>query len=579
MTVSISKTNYRALMRLRTGIAILFLLTLSFALGIYATALNRLYYSTYVAFYDSVAYLDRLAYIIHVGRTSGIADAVKLASTACTVFLPFGIAAVLSPILPIERATAIWLQVPFVLFLLISVWQYFRLRFEAGPLLAAALATPVAAIAGFFWHNGGLSDFRMDLLLYLQTGSASVWLLIALHRQKPGDWVICGIFCTMACLSRATAVVYLVVMLAPLLGAHLLLRPERRWRITLGVLSIGLIWAVSALWFFILNYDYLYYYYFIWNEDANARLPLSEALIHFQFAFDSVGMPILIACLLTGVGNLLFISLIRRDWHWRYLGLTLEPFWLAVAPAGYLALRGAGLNPFVSMPSALGIVLLLLALPGTWKDLSQRRKVICAVVLFAGCLVSAQSGWQNHLSPPGYADFNAPYRKTVNAIRKSPSIRSETTVAVNMFGCGSATASSFRNYLIFSLGFSMDQDGNLIDPKTGQTLKIGTVGGAECATLVEWEKLPGESEEDRIQGLTNQLAESSDFLFVPTRETADYLEQNFSHNYINRYVPRLRDGLLKLGGWIVVREHLKFSDNDEYALLAKARNRHRNHVR
>jgi len=223
--------------------------------------------------------------------------------------------------------------------------------------------------------------------------------------------------------------------------------------------------------------------------------------------------------------------------------------------------------------------LLLLALPGTWKDLSQRRKVICAVVLFAGCLVSAQSGWQNHLSPPGYADFNAPYRKTVNAIRKSPSIRSETTVAVNMFGCGSATASSFRNYLIFSLGFSMDQDGNLIDPKTGQTLKIGTVGGAECATLVEWEKLPGESEEDRIQGLTNQLAESSDFLFVPTRETADYLEQNFSYNYINRYVPRLRDGLLKLGGWIVVREHLKFSDNDEYALLANARDRHRNHVR
>lgn len=553
-------------MNKRRYVGVLLLLLYSVALGLYATHLNKLYYSNHGPFFDSVSYLEQLAWLIHTGRTLGVVDAVEMAASSSTVFLPFGAAAILSPLLPVSRAVGIWLQIPSVFLLLLSVWTYFRVRHGAEAILAAFLALPTAATSGLFFHNGGISDFRMDLYLYLLVGSASMWLLIALHRGRRSDWLICGLCCVLASLSRGTAVAYLTVIFVPLLSAHFLFRPAKRRQIAGGVAVISLTWIALAAWFYVLNFNSLRYYYFVWNTDANAKLPLGSALNHFWLAFDFAGGSLVAVCFLLGTGNWLLSRFVqgRRDNF--SPGTCAEIAWLAIAPAGMLALRGAGLNPFVAMPSALGIVMLPLVLAGTWTDVSRIRAAATSALLLGACLFTAKSGLDEHLFPVAYCYSNKPYKKILHILRESDP---PAAVRINMIGAANVVPRAFRSFLIYDAKFAITSDNFLADPKGELRVSVGNVRGTSTATSIEWAKMPGANDDEKILALADQLVGGTEFLFLPSVGTAEHLSQNA--NYINRHVPHLRDALLKAGTWSTLAENLTFSDRETYSFLRNVR--------
>lgn len=51
--------------------------------------------------------------------------------------------------------------------------------------------------------------------------------------------------------------------------------------------------------FYLINFDYLYYYYAIWNTDANANLPVAESIRHVYFTLDHIG-----SALIAGLASL-----------------------------------------------------------------------------------------------------------------------------------------------------------------------------------------------------------------------------------------------------------------------------------
>jgi len=557
--------------KIRWSLGLFILLSSCLVLGAYATALNRLFYTTYGPFYDSMSYFSAIGWIIETGRTAGISEAFRQACTNSTVFLPFGIAALLSPVLPVDRAVGVWLQIPFVFVLLVSLWIYFRVRLEAGPVLAAILALPAASITAIYQYNGGISDFRMDLMLYLMAGSASLWLFIALHRGNITDWLLCGLLCALASLSRATAVIYLFVIFAPVLCAHFVFQSKKRRQILIGACLVGATWLVFAAWFFFLNYDQLYFYYFVWNTDANAKLPISQSVQHFVFAARGVGFPVFIAGVIAGVIGIVFSASPRplrlKEFPGRF---PWELLWLALAPAGFLTLRGAGLNPFVSMPTALGIVLLPLALPVTWRNLPLKSAMAVALVVALGCMVSAWRGWDLHAHPRGYVYRAKPFEDVTRAIRTSFSPKESEAIAINTLGCGSIVPMSVENYLTFDARFIPQANRRLKDPATGHVTAFNSVRGTDCATLIEWQQRPGSTDEERIDLLANEIAQSSDLLLLPTKETADYMLSKMRQNYINIHAGKLREAILEKGKWIVLQESLEFSRREKYILLKNA---------
>src|SRR5277367_5640041 len=94
---------------------------------VYASALNKLFYDRFGPFYDSLAYLDQLAYVISIARERGFLAAAHSVLHTSTVLLPWLEAASLSHwIVGISRAVAIWLQAPWLLVLGLTGYEYFR---------------------------------------------------------------------------------------------------------------------------------------------------------------------------------------------------------------------------------------------------------------------------------------------------------------------------------------------------------------------------------------------------------------------------------------------------------------------
>ena len=105
----------------------------------------------------------------------------------------------------LRATTAVWLQVSWIFPLLVSLYYYFHIlrRFDAAAAFAATL--PFVALPVLFAYDGGLSDFRMDLGLYLFFGLAGTWFLATYHTEHWYPWIFLGIAAGLAGLERATA--------------------------------------------------------------------------------------------------------------------------------------------------------------------------------------------------------------------------------------------------------------------------------------------------------------------------------------------------------------------------------------
>ncbi|MGV0027910.1 hypothetical protein [Phormidesmis priestleyi] len=249
-------------------------------------------------------------------------------------------------------------------------YRFFVSVFSFGSkknvLASIALSLPFISISALWKYNGGLSDFRMDLLLYLLLGTTFVYFLWSRHSSSYFPWFFTGLFLGLTCLARVTAPIYAFICLAPPIFLRLLLGKSFRLRILLGTLIIAATSILVSSWFYIINFESFYHYYFVWNTDANAKLPITESIKHLNLTLANIG---LYAVSMTMF--FFFFGLITNYWFSKKHSsnslqhiinqFEWESLWLGIAPILFLVLRGAGLNPFVSMPAAFGLLMFFLS--------------------------------------------------------------------------------------------------------------------------------------------------------------------------------------------------------------------------
>ena len=144
--------------------------------------------------------------------------------------------------------------------------------------------------------------------------------------------------------------------------------------------------AAVALPYFLFHFPFLYYYYAEWNLDANAHLSWGASVAHLAFAFQHLGWTMAVAA-----GLCFAASLWDNRKSFRVSHLDWKLFYLGSAPVLFLVLRGAGLNPFVSLPAVFGWLLFLLApvsgnvLTSAWSRKRWRSTLGCVCVERRSC--------------------------------------------------------------------------------------------------------------------------------------------------------------------------------------------------
>jgi hypothetical protein len=112
-----------------------------------------------------------------------------------TVFLPWFEACFYALILDLRRDLFVWLQLPWFFVLGFAAYRYFFLRVGSSSVVALAFCLPLMAIRAVFYFDGGLSDFRMDLLQYLLLGATFLIYLSISQAAVPASlssWAVCG---------------------------------------------------------------------------------------------------------------------------------------------------------------------------------------------------------------------------------------------------------------------------------------------------------------------------------------------------------------------------------------------------
>ena len=517
-------------------------------LGIYCSWLNAVYYRSRAPFYDSLSYTRGLHEVMTLARESGIVPAISAATTLDTVFLPYVPAALLGPFVQPSRAIGVWTQVIQLAMLCGSLAAYLT-RVERYSQWTALVGCAAVLLLSRLWQPaGGLSDFRMDFGLMAGYWTVAAWYLIARSSLRVRDFFVLGLACGAACLVRATAPVYILAAFGPLAIADLVCLPQRRQR-CVGWLCAAAIAGLGGAWFYVLNREYLYYYYAIWNGDANAALGPLESWRHAKHAIRHVGIAALafavvfrIACT-SAAGPA--PTRLGIDWR-RWLGMRPELLWLAIAPVALLMIRGAGLNPFVSMPASLGLLLAVLvpARPSPAPVALSARTVASLGGLFVIliCMLAAIA-FSLHRGPSGGA--MAAHRSILRAIAADARSRAVPAVSFGASTVGPVHSASLLNVGLFDIpeahgtSHALELDGVVCTPDSG----------LELAAAADWRRVPGDTLEEKLRALGERASATIDYMVIPTASTCRTVERRFGHDIVNHHATAMREQLLGTGTW------------------------------
>ena len=462
-------------------------------------------------------------------------------SMPATVFLPWFEACFYALILDLRRDLFVWLQLPWFFVLGFAAYRYFFLRVGSSSVVALAFCLPLMAIRAVFYFDGGLSDFRMDLLQYLLLGATFlIYLSIsqAAVSASLSSWAVCGGMAGLSCLARTTTPVYLLLVFGPLFAIDLL-RARRNFADVLRrYATAALALILVAGWFYLLNFRYLHYYYFVWNTAANEKLPLSLSLDHVGILFgQNIGWPIVALlgiCIGLGAIQRLNAGLpLWKDLNWRAL-------WLGATPLSFLVFWGAGLNPFVSMLAATGFLVFGEA---AWISPAGPRprwmEMTLVVAALAASLLTAATGIASHTVPPGWVPKAAAIDTLLQLLTTDISQRPPGHYGLSFVHSGSIEADVVMNCLTFDKHLPYNPDGSI---SLGKSLIQVRNGTDRIITRVDWERLAGATDAAKIQGQVDSILRDSDYLLVPTAAS-----QLSNLPYVNAYVPELRRRLLASG--------------------------------
>jgi hypothetical protein len=517
------------------------------AQGIYAVHLQTSFYRRHGPFYDSVAYMNRMAEFHEVFTRQGFGAALKELSYD-TILLPYLEVALVSPLAGPSRALGVWLQSFWLMVLALSIFYYLWRYRGASSALAVCLTLPFVSFRGIYQYNGGLSDFRMDLSQYIFFSLVAVWYLASYENKSLGPWLAAGVFAALGCLARATLPVHLALAIGPL-AALRLWKPGSggRMRVLAGIACLAVPPFVVAAPFFISNYEYLHYYYVQWNLDANAQLPLRQSLNHIFLAVKQGGefvVPATMVILYIQLRRGRRDSLRRLDWKLAYLGLC---------PAMFLVLRGAGINPFVSMPALFGGIMFCLApIAGTILPGGGRQRLAAACLAVAASLASATIGPGSHAAPLGVARMET-LREIIGLMRQSAVASGKKEVFYATSYVGAAQADFIRNVLIYDYGEP---------PRSGALLRGDRASTLAIVAQVEWEKVRGANEKEKIKSLVEWTNQSIDYVLVPDEATVNYVERALAGYVFNTKTRAFGKALLESGKWKRLSGPLTLNENE-----------------
>lgn len=529
----------------------------SILLGFYCCELNQQLYRHQNPFFDSLSYYEHLFRVMTVSGTDGFFSGIKEGSfNYSTVCLPFIFAAALGDSVEPNRFVGVWIQVTYLALFQISLF-YFLTRIKRLKYPTATLGClTFLATACLFFSNGGLSDFRMDLGLCLTYGITICWYLAAMAKPSMWHFGLLGFAAALCCLSRATAPIYLFASLAPLAFIEAILMDKRKKKL-IGLTVAAILTVAMAGWFFILNFDYLYYYYAVWNTDANAKIPWNEAFLHLKLTQRCLGNPLIyfIVILQAAVG----ITAISHHQLWTVTkaawqdgDIDLRIAWIGISPAALMIARQAGLNPFVCMPAVIGLLLLfLIPILKNQDRLNDSRLTVFAWICLAFCLVSASlRGWNQHQQ----ISFNtmAAQQQIIDHIITDSTEQNFTHANYAVMHTTDINTKSLKSILLFDRS---DANATLNSVKLNNTQFVADPIFSKYAAA-DWAAIQGNTDPEKLHHLFELANARLNYLVLPTPESCLTIEKTTPQNYINRHLQSLREKITN-GNWKIIASSIQ----------------------
>jgi hypothetical protein len=345
-------------MRIKISWGVAVVVALWLGLWAFILHLQQLFYQVSGPFYDSASYYAHLSHVLQIVQERGVWAALMEGWRGSTVALPWISGAVIGIF---TQQPQLWMgpaiQAPWILSLMLSLYAYLRKVAGQTRLTAIAMILPFVINGGVLFYNRGWSDFSMDLMQYVLLGNALIFYLWTWDSHKRWPWVAAGVFFGLTCLFRSTAAVYIFLIALPIEIYRLWRMPS--WQTLRNQLVMAIGCLLTCGWFYVANWQTLYNYYVVWNIDAQAHLPLREALRHWDFLWQMhIGQALWPLMWVWG-GLRLGQGVLSYRWQvWRYVNWSI--LWCGLVPVGFLIVKGAGLNPFVCMPSIFGMILFAL---------------------------------------------------------------------------------------------------------------------------------------------------------------------------------------------------------------------------
>ncbi|OYP37907.1 hypothetical protein [Rhodopirellula sp. MGV] len=542
-----------------------------FLVGAFCSQLNIELYQHMNPFYDSIDYHHLMHAAVVETQTNGIVSGVQLVwNSGSTVLMPFLIGILVGVFAEPSRLIGVWIQMIY-LFAFLGCLSWYLQRFQKTSLSTAGLVCfAFLACDCLYGANGGLSDFRVDLMLCLSFGCTAILMLAAMEKPSRTIYALVGVAATVTCLSRATAPVYLLVALGPI-ALWTLLRGIERSRHLQGQLIAALVTVLGTGWFFFLKFDRLYYYYVVWNTDANADLSISESIKHFEFAGRSIGenFALLLMIWLIAISIYTVRSLPKLPlWETlRGMGPSFVAMvWIGVSPVLFLVLRGAGNNPFVSMPAIVGMsVATLLLLAKTIESIGSKSlgRIATASLVFA-LASAAADGWEEH-QPSGVNEM-ASLKQMVDTMVKDCRANGVGQINYSVTQVTSVCAGSVYSVATFDHDGFRKIDGQL----ECDGMAFQRKNTFDVAAEATWDEVAGETESEKIGTLISECEREIDYLVMPDEKTAAYIQQHYAFNVINRYQPNIREHLLA-NGWVAISEPIQANENETVIVYRSAK--------
>jgi hypothetical protein len=534
------------------------------AFGLYAVALNELFYSRFGPFYDSLSYYNQLALMQGVAQSDGRVAAFFKTAYASTVVYPWLVFAPFARSMSLFRGIGSWIQIFAAGWMQLALFYYFLQVKGRNWVEAFAFSAVFVLIAASFDINGGFSDFRMDMLQYLLFATMLAVYAIARFRKTFWWWALLGLSAGLLCLARATSPIYLAALFAILATVDFTSDWSNRVGILLRWVLAGVVVCAVAGWYFIANFRHLYYYYAVWNEAATARNPLSESIQHLWQIPIHIGGPLLLA--------LAFVAALLLAFSYREMGAAIvgkinwRPLLFSAVPLSYLVISGSGVNPFVSIVAVAGLILFLLdpiANRGISERLPALTSLLIVTVLAAACLVNAGRAIERRSSQAMFT-----WMPTQEGIR---AVLDAITDAANRAGGQRTYRYGFVHLGVMNQDVVLNAmvfDRKSPPPRQQRVFDVGQARIAEApvrnnsATEVEWKELPGETDEQKITGIVDALKEKVDFLV--TVPTGDEL---LPYVFIARFVPEITRRVMLSGHWEQIAGPIQVSRIERAVIL------------